>query len=299
MSAQDNLTTLAIFEDHNIRQIWHDDEWYFSVVDVIRALTNSKNPQQYWYTLKKRLAVEGSHETLTNCKGLKLPASDGKMRETDCANTETMLRLIQSVPSPNAERFKQWLAQVGAERLEEIEDPEAALDEWKERAIRSYMAHGYSEAYAKNRVDSIIARKGITGQWSARGIRQEEFPILTDRLHMGAFGLSVQAHMQLKEFPVIQLGGRAVHQGNLRAGMTPTELAIATFADNITSALHIERDSHGFAEIAHDVDDGGELAHKQRLEVEKLTGKPVVSSTNLTVEKDGGLWGLLPPPDEA
>jgi len=293
------LVSLAVFENHNIRQIWHDDRWFFSVVDVVRVLTESKNPQQYWYTLKGRLAQEGANGPLTICKGLKLPAADGKMRETDCADTETMLRIIQSIPSPKAEPFKQWLAQVGTERLEEIEDPEKALDEWRERAIRSYMARGYSEGWARNRVDAIIARKSVTGQWAVRGIKPREYAILTDRMHMGTFGLGIQEHMELKGFPVIRRGNRLVHKGDLREGMTALESAVITFAENVSTGLHIQRDSQGFAEVARDVDDAAELAKENRIKLEQLTGQPVVSKTNMTIERDGGLWGLLPPPDEA
>ena len=295
----ENLVTLAIFEGHNIRQIWHEDRWFFSVIDVVGALTGSRSPQQYWYTLKSRLAEEGSNETLTNCQGLKLPASDGKQRKTDCADTETMLRLIQSVPSPHAEPFKQWLAQVGAERLEELADPEQALEEWRDRAIRSFMAHGYSEGWSRNRVDSIIARKAVTGQWAIRGIKPAEFPILTDRLHMGTFGLGVQEHMEFKGYPVIKRGMRIVHQGDLRQGMTALESAVITFAENVSTGLHIQRNSQGFPEVARDVDDAASLARDNRRKLEELTGQAVVSSTNMMIEKDGGLWSLLPSPDDA
>jgi DNA-damage-inducible protein D len=210
-----------------------------------------------------------------------------------------MLRLIQSIPSPKAEPFKLWLAQVGAERLEEIEDPEKALEEWKERAIRSYMARGYSLAWAKARVDSILARKRVTGEWAVRGIKLEEYAILTDRMHMGTFGLNIQEHMELKGYPVIKRGKRTVHKGDLREGMTILESAVITFAENVSAGLHVERDSHGFTQIARDVDDAAELARKNRVELERLTGQPVVSSVNMTIEKDGGLWSLLPPPDDA
>ncbi len=299
MTNQDNLTSLAIFDEHNIRQIWHEDRWFFSVIDVIRALTLSKSPQYYWSKLKERLQKEGGNEPLTKCHKLKLPANDGKMRETDCADAETMFRLIQSVPSPHAERFKQWLAQVGAERLEEIADPEQALEEWKERAVRSYMAHGYSEAWAKARVDSILARKRVTGEWAVRGIQPGEYPILTDRMHMGTFGLSIQEHMELKGYPVIQRSGKMTHKGDLREGMTILESAVITFAENVSAGLHVERDSHGFPEIARDVDDASTLAKKNRIELERLTGQPVVSATNMLIEKDGGLWSMLPPPEES
>jgi len=297
----DNLTTLALFEQHNIRQIWHEDEWWFSIVDVVQAIQQYADYQQarkYWNKLKERLMEEGANETVTKCHQLKLPASDAKMRLTDCANTEIMLRLVQSIPSPRAEPFREWLAQVGAERLEEIADPEAALDEWRERAIRSYMSHGYSEALAKSRIDSIISRKGVTNQWGVRSITAAEFPILTDRLHMGTFGLSIQQHMALKGYLVIKRANKITYKGNLRAGMTILENAVMTFAENVSAGLHVQRDSQGFKQIARDVDDAATLARKNREEIERLTGEPVVSATNMMIEKDGGLWSLLPPPGE-
>jgi hypothetical protein len=247
----------------------------------------------YWYTLKKRLNDEGANETITNCKELKLPARDGKMRLTDCADTETMLRIIQSVPSPKAEPFKRWLAQVGSERLEEIEDPEKAFQEWRQRAIASYQARGYSEEWAITRVDSIVVRKELTGEWSVRGIKESEYAILTDRLHMGAFGLSIDEHMALKEFPVTHRGARVVRQGNLRDGMTVWELVVTTFAEGAARALHVQNDSHGFAAIAADVDVAGDLARKNRELIEVQIGRPVVSTIN-TIPGAVGLWDLLP-----
>jgi len=294
----ESILVIGMFEGHNIRQQWHGDEWYFSVVDVIRALTDSKDPQQYWRDMKRRITDEGFQETQAKCLPLKLPARDGKMRDTDCADTETMLRLVQSIPSPKAEPFKQWLAQVGAERLEEIADPEQGLQEWKERAIRSFMAAGKSEHYARIRVDSILVRNAITGEWGVRGIKPEEIPILTNQLHMGMFDISIQYHMGLKGYPVIKRGNREVHKGDLRKGMTPMELTVTMFGENLARSLHIQRDSHGFAEISRDVDDAAARARVERLAIEQITGVPVVSSTNMELEQDGGLWGLLPPPDD-
>lgn len=295
-----NPVILAIFEGHNLRQIWHDEQWFFSVVDVIAAITqNQPRARKYWSELRAKLIEEGFAELSDKIGRLKLPASDGKMRETDCANTETMLRIVQSVPSPKAEKFKKWLAEVGNERLEEIADPESALNEWKARAIGSFMGRGFSEKWARNRVDSIIARNAVTGQWALRGIQAEEYPILTDRLHMGSFGLSIQEHMELKGYPVIKRAGRIAHKGDLREGMTAMELAVSTFAENVSTALHIQRDSQGFHEVARDVDDAGGLAKRNRLEIEKLIGEPVVSPANMLHERAGGLWSLLPAPDES
>jgi DNA-damage-inducible protein D len=174
-------TTMAMFEEFTIRQIWHDDEWFFSVVDVIAALTDSGAPSKYWSAMKRRVKKDSDFELSTICRQLKLPAADGKAYSTDCANTENILHIVQYVPSKKAIPFREWLAQVGAERLEEIEDPEQALNEWKARAINSFMARGYSEGWARNRVDSLIARNNVTGQWAIRGIKSSEFAILTDR----------------------------------------------------------------------------------------------------------------------
>lgn len=149
---------VAIFEQRCIRRIWHDERWYFAVVDVIAALTDSSNPGQYWRTLKSRLASEGGDETVTKRNTFKMRAADGKLRDTDCADTETLLRIIQSIPSPKAEPFKQWLAQVGRERIAEADDPESSFEEWRRRAVNSYMAKGHDREWSEARVESIITR---------------------------------------------------------------------------------------------------------------------------------------------
>lgn len=285
---------LAIFDEATIRRVWHEDQWWFSVVDVIGVLTESKDPGAYWRKLRQRLLQkEGATEVVTNCHALKLPGRDGKLYATDCATSEMLLRLMQSVPSPKAEPFKLWLAQVGQERLEEAEDPAAAFDEWRRRAILSYMAQGYSETWATNRVDGIIARKALTREWSVRGIDERDFAALTNRLHMGEFGLSIVDHAEYKGFEIVIVRGRRTFKGNVRSGMTPMEQAVATFGDNLTRALHQERDSYGLPQITRDVDDAGHIAGLKRLEIERLTGKPVVSPRNMTIERDGGLWGQL------
>lgn len=176
----EDLTTLFIFAERNVRQVWHDDKWFFSVIDVIAALTESADPRRYWSRLKKRAQEDWGLKLDSMCTQLKLPASDGKFYSTDCANTKNILHIVQYVPSKKAIPFREWLAQVGAERLEEIDDPEQALNEWKARAINSFMARGYSEGWARNCVDSLIARNNVTGQWAIRGITSSEFAILTD-----------------------------------------------------------------------------------------------------------------------
>lgn len=288
---------MAIFDQARIRHIWHADELWFSVIDVITVLTESATARKYWNTLKTRLAAEGAGEVSSKCRQLKLPAADGKLRATDCATSETLLRIVQSVPSPRAEPFKRWLAQVGQARIEEANEPEEGFTEWRRRAVLSYMAQGYSEAWAHNRIDSIVTFNELTHEWSVRDIDSRDFPVLIDRLHMRSFGLSTQAHEDVKEFPVVFRGGRAVHKGNLPKSMTASELAVRVTAQATARALHVDRDSHGIAEITRDVDDAGDIAAKQRREIERLTGKPVVSSRDMAIERDGGLWAELPEPE--
>jgi len=297
-NTHEQTTSILIFESHTIRQTWCDDEWYFSVIDIIAALTDSAEPRKYWSTMKTRVQKESTFQLSSICRQLKLPASDGKNYGTDCANTENMLHIIQYIPSPKATPFRQWLAQAGAEKLEAIIDPEAELQEWKERAVRSYMSKGYSEDWSRNRVDAIIARKSLTGEWAVRGIQSGEYAILTDQLHMGTFGISVQEHMGFKGYPVIRKGKQLVHKGDLREGMTVMELAVSTFAENLTRGLHVERNSQGFQQVSQDVNDASNLARQNRETIEELTGRPVLSSTNMMIERDGGLWSLLPPPEE-
>lgn len=215
--------TLTLFEGHNIRKVWFDDEWWFAIVDVIEVLSESSDAQGYWYKLKQRLREEG-FEPLTKCQRLRLPTKDGKFRKIDCANTEILLRLIQSVPSPNAEPFKLWLAQVGSDRIDEAGDPETAYVEWRKRAILSYQAEGYSEDWAKTRVDNIVSRNDLTGEWTLRGITSEEIPVLTNELHMGTFGVSVQDHMGVKNLAVVRVKGKTRHKGSLQGSMTKMEL---------------------------------------------------------------------------
>ena len=175
------ISKIALFEGKQVRRHWDDDQekWFFSVVDVVGVLTGSENPQVYWRVLKKRLIDEGSNETVTKCNGLRMPAEDGKMRLTDVADTETMLRLIQSVPSPNAEPFKLWLARVGYERLEETADPELAIS----RALKTYLQKGYSQNWVNQRLKSIEIRKALTDEWEKRGVKEGiEFAILTNEI---------------------------------------------------------------------------------------------------------------------
>jgi|GEM_PF-1543480 len=181
---------------------------------------------------------------------------------------------------------------------ETFDDPEAAFEEWKIRAIRSFMSKGYSLAYATNRVDSILSRKNIRGKWIAIDITEEEIGILTDQMHMGTFGLSVDSHKALKGFPEMREGTITKHKGNLRPAMTPMEMAVLTFAENVTVALHDQRDTRGFVAASRDVDDGSAIAKDKRLDIERITGVPVVSSRNMLKSPDGGIFGDLGPAAE-
>ena len=187
---------LAVFQEKEIRRVWHDGQWWFAFVDVIEVLTESKNPAVYWRVLKKRLLDEGGSQTVTNCNGLKMTAPDGKQRLTDCANTETMFRLIQSIPSPKAEPFKQWLAKVGYERIQEIENPELAA----ERARQYYQALGYSEDWIAKRLQSIEIRGKLTDEWKSRDVKEGlEYAILTAEISKATFGLTPSEYVKVKD----------------------------------------------------------------------------------------------------
>lgn len=193
-----NKKAVAIFGNNQIRRIWDTDKelWFFAVVDVIKVLTDSNNPQVYWRVLKKRLIDEGSNETVTKCNGLKMMANDGKMRITDAADTETLLRLIQSIPSPNAEPFKLWLARVGYERLEETADPEIAIN----RALKTYLQKGYSQEWVNLRLKSIEIRKDLTDEWENRGVNEGlEFAILTNEITKAWTGMTTKEYKGLKK----------------------------------------------------------------------------------------------------
>src|SRR3990167_4754121 len=216
-------TKIAILKGKKVRKTIHNNEWWFSIVDVVQALTDSPDAGAYWRKLKQRLKEEGS-EVVTNCHGLKLPAPDGKMRETDCANTEGVFRIIQSIPSPKAEPFKRWLARVGYERVQEIEDPELAMK--RMRAI--YKAKGYSEAWIEKRVRGIAIREELTDEWSNRGIAQpQEYAILTAEISKAAFGVTPSEYKKLK----------GLDRQNLRDHMTDLELIFSMLGEASTTKI--------------------------------------------------------------
>ena len=262
---QDNKVVL--FQEKQIRRVWHDEQWYFAVVDVLEVLTESKNPSVYWRVLKKRLLDEGANETVTNCNAFKMPAVDGKMRSTDCLHTEGLLRLIMSVPSPKAEPLKLWLAQVGKERIEETVNPELAFDHARE----IYKAKGYPDDWIGYREKSIIARKQLTDEWKARGVKEgQEYSILTATIAKGTFGLTPTEHSQLK----------GLEKENLRDHMTLIELIFTALSEESTRLIAENDDAKGFNENHEAAVKGGNYAGNARLRLEEQIQKPVVSKEN-------------------
>lgn len=264
------MNKVQIFQDKKVRTHWdaEREEWYFSVVDVVGALTDSRDPRNYWKVLKHRLIEEGN-ETVTNCNRLKMLAPDGKMRLTDVADTKQLLRIIQSVPSPKAEPFKQWLAQVGAERLDEIADPEKAIV----RGADFYRAKGYSEGWINQRLQSIEMRKELTDEWKARGIDQErDYAILTSEMTRAWSGLTVRDYKEVK----------GLKKENLRDNMTNLELVLNMLAEVTTTAISRSRQPETFDESRNIAIEGGNVAGSARREIEQRTGQPVVSTLNAT-----------------
>ncbi len=261
--------TLVSFENFKIRR--HYDEktetWFFSIVDVIGALTESDNPQVYWRVLKKRLLDEGSNETVTKCNGLKMLAPDGKMRFTDAADVETLLRLIQSVPSPKAEPIKLWLAKVGYERLQEIADPEKSLN----RARENWQKHGRSEQWIQQRMMGQQIRNKLTDYWAAHDVKKgQEFAILTNIIHEEWAEISVKDHKQLK----------GLKTQNLRDHMSDAELIFTALAELSTKQIAESAGAEGMEENKTAGKQGGGIAKKARLELEEKTGKRIVSGKN-------------------
>lgn len=269
--------------DGAIRRVWHEGRWWFSVVDVIAVLTGSDAPRKYWTAMKARIQDEGFREVSTNCRQLKMEAPDGKQRLTDAGDTETILRIVQSVPSPKAEPFKQWLARVGTERLQEIENPALAAD----RMRRDYLAQGYSEEWVTARLQGIMVRDELTAEWRERGAEEgREFAILTDILHHGTFDVTTAAHKALKKL-------KARHQ--LRDSMTTLELALTILAEATSTELHQVHDSRGFAKLQRDAHTAGNVAGNARRDIEAQTGRPVVSPENYNTLQQGRQRELQPP----
>ncbi|MBI2140150.1 Bro-N domain-containing protein [Candidatus Woesearchaeota archaeon] len=261
---------LVVFEGKNIRRIWHNEEWFFSVIDVIGVLTDSDNSRNYWNMLKAREADNGI-ELHTICVQLKLTAEDGKMRETDCANTEALFRIIQSIPSKKAEPFKRWLAQVGYERIQEIENPELAQD----RAKEYYELKGYPKDWIDKRLRGIAIRQELTEEWKKRGIKEKsEYSILTNEISQATFGVPIKAHKEIK-----RLDPKFKNQ-NLRDHMTDLELIFSMLGERLTTEATRKKDVSGFTEGLEAANEGGTVAGRARQDAEKTFGIKVVSPEN-------------------
>lgn len=267
-----NTESLQLFEDQAIRTAWdaEAEEWYFSIVDVVWALTDqpdARHASTYWAVLKKRLKEEGASELLTNCKQLKLKASDGKHRFTDVADTEQLLRIIQSIPSKKAEPFKLWLAQVGRERIEETLDPELIAD----RLVSTYEHAGYTREWINQRLQSISARKELTDEWKERGIQQgKEYAILTDELTRAWSGMTTRQYKNLK----------GLKKQSLRDNMSTTELTLNQLAEVATRELSQQEQPEGFEANKRVAQAGGSVAGNARKDLEQRLGRPVVTSAN-------------------
>ena len=265
MSQNDKI---QLFEDKRIRTAWDEEkeEWYISIVDVVAVLTDSPNPQTYWRVLKKRLKDEGN-ETVTSCNALKMTAADGKHRLTDVADTEQLLRIIQSIPSPKAEPFKLWLAQVGRERIEETIDPELTID----RALETYLKKGYTREWINQRLQAIQVRKELTDEWDARGVQKGvEYAILTDEISRAWSGMSTRQYKNLK----------GLKKENLRDNMTTLELVLNMLAEATTTQFSKDRKPTTFQENLAVAKAGGQVAGRTRKDIESQSNMPIISPKN-------------------
>ena len=259
---------LIAFENKKIRRIWHEDQWWFSVVDVVAVLTDSKDAGAYWRKLKQRLKAEGS-EVVTNCHALKLEASDGKKYATDCANTEIMFRIIQSIPSPKAEPFKRWLAKVGYERIQEIEDPEIA----QERMKKIYEQKGYSKDWIDKRLRGIAIRQNLSDEWKERGIKHEkDFSILTAEISRATFGMTPSEYKKHKSL--------TKSNQNLRDHMTDFELIFTMLGEKVTTEISKQEKPNNFDKNKQVAKRGGNVAKNARIDTEKELGRSVISEDN-------------------
>lgn len=265
-------TKISIFKGKQIRKVLHENEWYFSVIDVVGALSDSAKPRDYWFKMKLRVKTEEDSELSTLCRQLKLESTDGKKYETDCANTEGIFRIIQSIPSPKAEPFKRWLAKVGYERIQEIENPELAT----KRTRLLYKLKGYPEDWIEKRMRGIAIREELTDEWQKRGAQeQRDYEILTAEISKATFGVTPSEYKNLK----------GLKRENLRDHMDDFELIFTMLGERVTTEIHRTENSQGVPKLKSDAQSGGKIAGNARKEVEVRLGRPVVSKSNFLSNK--------------
>ena len=264
---KDIKTSIKLFEDYKVRTLWDNEKetWYFSVVDIVGILSDSKNPNNYWKVLKNRLRKEGS-QLVTSCNQLKMQSSDGKYYKTDVLDTEGVLRLVQSIPSPKAEPFKLWLAKVGRERLDEIQDPEIAIN----RALQYYLAKGYSPEWVNQRLKSIEIRKALTDEWKRSGVADNQYGILTDILTQEWSGMKTREYKDFK----------GLKKESLRDNMSNMELVLNMLAEVSTTEISKEKNPKTLEENKSVAKQGGSVAKEARKQIELQTGKPVITDDN-------------------
>lgn len=268
------MSNIKLFENKEIRSYWDEVEqkWYFSIIDVVAVLTDSSNPRDYWFKMKLRVKTEAGLELSTICRQFKMKASDGKMRMTDAADAKVLLRIIQSIPSPKAEPFKMWLAKVGSDRLDEIENPELAT----QRTRELYLAKGYPNDWIEKRMRSIAIREELTGEWKIRGVKKEiEYAILTAEISKATFGLTPSEYKQVK----------GLKSQNLRDHMTDLELIFSMLGEASTKEIAVNTNTQGFDENKKAAKQGGKIAGDARKQLEIKSGKKVVTSDNFLPEK--------------
>lgn len=267
---EEEIKKIALFKGKKIRKTIHQKEWWFSIVDICECLTNSPTPRQYWEKIKSREFLD--FQSSPNWGQLKMIATDGKMRETDCANTEGILRIIQSIPSPKAEPFKRWLAKVGYERIQEIENPELAT----KRTKLLYKLKGYSEDWIEKRIQGIVVRGKLTEEWQKRGAHGEkDYEILTSEISKATFGLKPREYKQLK----------GLKKENLRDHMSSLELILTTLGEATTKEIHLNNDSKGLPRLKDDARVGGQIAGSTRKQIERTLGRTVISKDNFKNKK--------------
>lgn len=266
-------TKIAVFRGKGIRKTILNNEWWFSVVDVVEVLTDSVNPRDYWFKMKIRVKEEDGFEPSTICRQFKLPALDGKMRETDCANTEGVFRIVQSIPSPKAEPFKRWLAKVGYERIKEIENPELAT----KRTRMLYKLKGYSDDWIEKRMRGIAIREELTDEWQKRGAEEKkDYEILTAEISKAAFGITPSQYKKIKR----------LKRENLRDHMDDFELIFTMLGERATTEIHRTEDSRGVPKLKSDAKAGGDIAGNARKQLEKRIKRPIVSRDNFLGESE-------------